>query len=325
MTSTGRRVRSKGRCPEKHAERRSCRAVVDSTLPPPCAARRVAAHDRWSGAGRHGGHRAPAGGPPPGCYHRAGTAPAVPRGGDLRSGGERRGRKERNGRRSPDGRVGWRWSRLLLAVFLPDLFRRRPREAATVAQRRVVSIVQSSPVPSEAPFIRPAVASASRSPRTASPSAKRGDRPPHLGSGPSSQPDGRRPGGPGPGAPAAATAPAVVQFIDGPYAGQEGQGSSRARAARSSCRLPPGDEVVVEIDTRRRDDMMVLIDRGACRSSRCSSGVRGDRCGRAGWRGLRAIAALALTLVLTLRLFVPAGHSRLGPGPLASCRDWSRR
>jgi uncharacterized membrane protein len=99
-----------------------------------------------------------------------------------------------------------------------------------------------------------------------------------------------------------------VQFIDGPYAGQEGQGIIQGPSG--ALELPdyrPGDEVVVEIDTAPDGTTsMVLIDRWRLPLLEMLLGAFAVTAAAvAGWRGLRAIAALALTLVLTLRLFVP--------------------
>ena len=203
----------------------------------------------------------------------------------------------------------------LLAVFLPDLV---PAEAhgdvATVAHARVVSIVQPSPNPSEAPFASAQLfasaqplASASTSPVPSDAATDPGESP---AAAPSSQPaTGGVQAAPGPGgAGSGQPLQAVVQFIDGPYAGQEGQGIIQGPSG--ALELPdyrPGDEVVVEIDTAPDGTTsMILIDRWRLPLLEMLLGAFAVTAAAvAGWRGLRAIASLALTLVLTLRLFVP--------------------
>ena len=111
-----------------------------------------------------------------------------------------------------------------------------------------------------------------------------------------------------------------MQFIDGPYAGQEGQGIIQGPSG--ALELPdyrPGDEVVVEIDTAPDGTTsMVLIDRWRLPLLEMLLGAFAVTAAAvAGWRGLRAIAALALTLVLTLRLFVPLVIRGWDPVPLA--------
>ena len=139
---------------------------------------------------------------------------------------------------------------------------------------------------------------------------------------PSSQPatgGGQAAPGPG-GAGSGQPLQAVVQFIDGPYAGQEGQGIIQGPSG--ALELPdyrPGDEVVVEIDTAPDGTTsMVLIDRWRLPLLEMLLGAFAVTAAAvAGWRGLRAIAALALTLVLTLRLFVPLVIRGWDPVPLA--------
>jgi hypothetical protein len=197
----------------------------------------------------------------------------------------------------------------LLAVFLPDLVPAAAHgEAATVAHARVVSTVQPSPIPSEAPLpsAQP-LASAPASPVASDAATAPGQSPAPA---PSGQPaTGGVQAAPGPGS-AGSGEPlqAVVQFIDGPYAGQEGQGIIQGPSG--ALELPdyrPGDEVVVEIDTAPDGTTsMVLIDRWRLPLLEMLLGAFAVTAAAvAGWRGLRAIAALALTLVLTLRLFVP--------------------
>jgi uncharacterized membrane protein len=176
---------------------------------------------------------------------------------------------------------------LLLAVFLPDLVPAAAHDVgAEVVHARVVSIVESSPVPSAQP-------TASAQPV---PSAQ-----PVASGAPSSAPSTSVPGGGQP-------LQAIVTFLDGPFAGQEGQGVIQGPSG--SLELPdyrPGDEVVVEIDTAPDGSKsMILIDRWRLPLLEMLLGLFAVTAAAvAGWRGLRAIAALALTLVLTLRLFVP--------------------
>ncbi len=101
---------------------------------------------------------------------------------------------------------------------------------------------------------------------------------------------------------------AIVEFLDGPYAGEEGQGIIQGPSG--ALELPnyrPGDEVVVEIDTLPDGTTsMILIDRWRLPLLEMLLGAFAVAAAAvAGWRGLRAVAALALTLVLVLRLFVP--------------------
>jgi uncharacterized membrane protein len=157
----------------------------------------------------------------------------------------------------------------LLAVFLPDFVPAAARgAAATVVHARVVSIVEPSPLPPGQPAPGPGGQSG-------------------PGSGPSQ---------------------AIVEFLDGPYAGQEGQGIIQGPSG--ALELPdyrPGDEVVVEIDTAPDGTKsMILIDRWRLPLLEMLLGTFAVAAAAvAGWRGVRAIAALALTLVLVLRLFVP--------------------
>ncbi len=117
---------------------------------------------------------------------------------------------------------------------------------------------------------------------------------------------------PTPASPASGAAPqprqAVVHFLDGPYAGLDGQGDIQGPSG--SLELPdyrPGDEVVAQIDTLPDGTRtMVVVDRwrlplfGWLLAAFAAAAIA-----VAGWRGLRAIVSLALTLILVLRLFVP--------------------
>ena len=161
----------------------------------------------------------------------------------------------------------------LLAVFLPDLVPPAAHgAAANLVHARVVSIVEPSPLPSEQP----------------TPS---GAASPGAGVGNGGEP-----------------LQAIVEFLDGPDAGQLGQGIIQGPSG--ALQLPdyqPGDEVVAEIDTGPDGTKsMILLDRWRLPLLEMLLGAFAVAAAAvAGWRGLRAIAALALTLVLTLRLFVP--------------------
>jgi uncharacterized membrane protein len=158
----------------------------------------------------------------------------------------------------------------LLAVFLPDLVPQQAHQtAANLVHARVVSVVRPSAPPTDA----------------ASPAPSGADV---AGGDQSTQ--------------------AIVLFLDGPYAGQEGKGL--VQGPSGALDLPDyraGDEVVVELDTQPDGTTsMVVVDRWRLPLLQSVLGVFAVAAvAVAGWRGLRAIASLALTLVLTLRLFVP--------------------
>jgi uncharacterized membrane protein len=192
----------------------------------------------------------------------------------------------------------------LLAVFLPDLVPSAAHgAAANVAHARVVSIIEPSPLPPEQPL----------------PSQPASPVPPGAGNAGGGSPapvpsdQGSATGGdqtaPGPGVQGGGEPlQAIVEFLDGPYAGQEGQGVIQGPSG--ALELPDyrsGDEVVVEIDTLPDGTKsMILIDRWRLPLLEMLLGAFAVTAAAvAGWCGLRAIAALALTLVLVLRLFVP--------------------
>jgi uncharacterized membrane protein len=164
----------------------------------------------------------------------------------------------------------------VLAAFLPDFV---PSAAhgliAGRAHARIVSLVKPSPSPG-AP-----------------------------GSQPGAQPDGSPPR-------------AIVTFLDGPYANQEGEGLVQGPSGQ--LQLPdyePGDDVLVEFDSQPDGSTsMAIIDRWRLPLLGVLVGLFAVVAATvAGWRGLRALLSLALTLVLTIRLFIPlviAGWSPVG-------------
>jgi uncharacterized membrane protein len=169
---------------------------------------------------------------------------------------------------------------ILLAVVLPDLVPPAARSAAAdLYHARVVSVTQPSP-PSQG-----------------------GPQPSTLDQGAASSADPGTDGGGG-GEPIEA----VVEFLDGPNAGKHGQGI--VQGPSGSLQLPDyrvGDEVVVEVDTNPDGTTsMIVVDRWRLPLLETLVALLAVAAAAvAGWRGLRAIVALALTLVLTLRLFVP--------------------
>jgi uncharacterized membrane protein len=172
----------------------------------------------------------------------------------------------------------------VLAVFLPDLLPATARgTVAELDHARVLSIIPAAPQPSdEAPAAGPP------SPGPESSPAPAGQASP--GQGDQQPPE------------------ALVLFLEGTYAGNEGRGLIQGPSG--SLQLPeykPGDEVVVEVDTQPDGTKtMAVVDRWRLPLLAALAGIAAVAAAAiAGWRGLRAAAALALTLVLTLRLFVP--------------------
>ncbi len=99
-----------------------------------------------------------------------------------------------------------------------------------------------------------------------------------------------------------------MEFLDGPLVGRQQTGLIQGPSG--ALELPDyrvGDEVVVEVDTAPDGTTsLILIDRWRLPLLEMLFGLLAVAAAViAGWRGLRAIVALALTLVLTLRLFIP--------------------
>ena len=187
----------------------------------------------------------------------------------------------------------------LLAVFLPDLLPAAAHRSATqLVHGRVISVVQAAALPSDQPSDVPVSS----------------DQPSDV-PGPSDQ-AGVPPGDQGP--PGAVEA--VVVFLDGPLAGQEGTGI--VQGPSGAFQVPdyrPGDDVVVEIDTTPDGTTsFALVDRWRVPLLATLVAILAVSAAVvAGWRGLRAIASLALTLVLVVRLFVPLVVLGWSPVPLA--------
>ncbi len=182
----------------------------------------------------------------------------------------------------------------LIAGFLPDLVPASARQgSATLAHARVISVAAPGPAaPAQPGAAAPASAlpGASAMPGSSDAPAASGD-----------QGTGGDQGGP-------LAAQATVEFLDGPLSGQRAVGIIQGPSG--SLELPdyrPGDEVVAEIDTQPDGTTsVILVDRWRLPLLGTLVGLFAVAAAAvAGWRGLRAIAALALTLVLTLRLFVP--------------------
>ena len=167
---------------------------------------------------------------------------------------------------------------ILLAVVLPDLVPPAARSAAAdLFHARVLSVTQPGPQ--------------------------------SQGAQPSAVDPGTGSAGPGTdGGGAGEPIEAVVEFLDGPNAGKQGQ--AIVQGPSGSLQLPDygvGDEVVVEVDTSPDGTAsMIVVDRWRLPLLETLVALLAVAAAAvAGWRGLRAIVALALTLVLTLRLFVP--------------------
>ena len=203
----------------------------------------------------------------------------------------------------------------LLAALLPDMIPAAARQnVAVFAHARVVSVDQPSPQPSGQPLASDQPVSSDR----AVPSDTVGpadSSSPDLGTGIGT---GIGPGdgtvGPGDGSGGgsgggqAAPPLATVLFLDGPLAGRQGQGMIQGPSG--ALELPdyrPGDDVIVEIDPNGDGTQSYsLVDRWRIPLFGVLCGVVTVLAAAvAGWRGLRAIASLARTLVLTVRLFVP--------------------
>jgi uncharacterized membrane protein len=173
----------------------------------------------------------------------------------------------------------------LLATVVPDLIPARARTGlATFAHARILS-VEAAPQGDGSSLL--------------------GDQPPPDASFP---PDASGGAGSGDGAPAVAPPQATVLFLDGPFQGNEGRGP--VQGPSGALELPdyrPGDEVVVQIDTAADGTLsMEVVDRWRMPFFLTLCGITAVLAAAvAGWRGLRAIASLALTLVIAVRLFIP--------------------
>jgi uncharacterized membrane protein len=111
-------------------------------------------------------------------------------------------------------------------------------------------------------------------------------------------------------APATDTAPplADVAFLDGRLVGQRAQ--AQVEGPSGQLQLPdyrPGDEVVVAIDTAPDGTQSVaVVDRWRLPLLQILVGAFAlVTIAVAGWRGLRSLVSLALTLVLTMQLLIP--------------------
>ncbi|MFN8632104.1 MAG: YibE/F family protein, partial [Chloroflexota bacterium] len=186
----------------------------------------------------------------------------------------------------------------LLAAFVPDLVPQAARTGlAQFAHGRVVSIIEPAPQPTEAPL-----------------PSDLGPAPSDGGSG------GDGSGGDGSGGPPPMPPQAVVELLDGPRAGQQIQGL--VQGPSGSLQLPDyrrGDDVVVEIDPQPDGtSTYAIVDRWRVPLFGALVGLLTVLAAAvAGWRGLRAVVSLALTLVLTVRLFVPLVIVGWSPVPLA--------
>jgi uncharacterized membrane protein len=180
--------------------------------------------------------------------------------------------------------------------------------------------VAASPGPSGRPGTSP-VASPATSPAS-SPSSDQASPGPGESAGPPVSPGTSPAASPtaSPGDQGTGGVQALVLFLDGPFAGQQGQGL--VQGPSGSVQVPdyhPGDEVVVEVDTAPDGTKsMALVDRWRLPLLGTLLGIfTVGAAAVAGWRGLRAVASLALTLVLTFRLFVPLVILGWSPVPLA--------
>ena len=203
----------------------------------------------------------------------------------------------------------------LLAALLPDMIPAAARQnVAVFAHARVVSVDQPSPQPSGQPLasdqpVSSAQPVASGPADSSSPDLGTGIGT-GIGPGDGTGGSGVGTGGPGTGSGGGQAAPplATVLFLDGPLAGRQGQGMIQGPSG--ALELPdyrPGDDVIVEIDPNGDGTQSYsLVDRWRIPLFGVLCGVVTVLAAAvAGWRGLRAIASLALTLVLTVRLFVP--------------------
>ena len=213
----------------------------------------------------------------------------------------------------------------LIVAFAPDLVPAGARTGlAQFAHGRVVSIAQPSagPTASGVPSAAPVESAA-----PAGPSLPPGSAGPATGSG---SPSGGAPGqstAPAGGAVGAGTggAPpnppeATVLMLDGPLAGREVQGL--VQGPSGALQLPdyrPGDDVVVEADPMPDGtSTYAVVDRWRMPLFGALVGLLTVLAAAvAGWRGLRAVVSLALTLALTVRLFVPLVIVGWSPVPLA--------
>jgi uncharacterized membrane protein len=202
----------------------------------------------------------------------------------------------------------------LLAAFVPDFVPQAARTGlAQFAHGRVITILEPTPQPTEAPL------PSDLGPGSSDAGAGAG------GDGTGTGGDGTGTGGDtgsgsGEGGPPPMPPQAVVELLDGPMAGRQIQGL--VQGPSGSLQLPDyrrGDDVVVEIDPQPDGtSMYAVIDRWRVPLFGALVGLLTVLAAAvAGWRGLRAVVSLALALVLTVRLFVPLVIIGWPPVPMA--------
>jgi uncharacterized membrane protein len=113
---------------------------------------------------------------------------------------------------------------------------------------------------------------------------------------------------------------ATVEFVDGPKAGQQEQ--AQVEGPSGQLQLPdyrPGDEVIVAVDTNPDGTQNVaIVDRWRLPLLRNLVGAFAIvTILVAGWRGIRALVSLALTLVLAFKILIPALLAGWNPVALA--------
>jgi len=102
---------------------------------------------------------------------------------------------------------------------------------------------------------------------------------------------------------------ATVEYVDGPKAGQQEQ--AQVEGPSGQLQLPdyrPGDDVIVAVDTNPDGTQSVaVVDRWRLPLLRNLVGAFAIvTILVAGWRGIRALVSLALTLVLAFKILIPA-------------------
>jgi uncharacterized membrane protein len=113
---------------------------------------------------------------------------------------------------------------------------------------------------------------------------------------------------------------ATVEFVDGPKAGQQEQ--AQVEGPSGQLQLPdyrPGDDVIVAVDTNPDGTQNVaVVDRWRLPLLRNLVGAFAIvTILVAGWRGIRALVSLALTLVLAFKILIPALLAGWNPVALA--------
>jgi len=113
---------------------------------------------------------------------------------------------------------------------------------------------------------------------------------------------------------------ATVEFVDGPKAGQQEQ--AQVEGPSGQLQLPdyrPGDDVIVAVDTNPDGTQNVaIVDRWRLPLLRNLVGAFAIvTILVAGWRGIRALVSLALTLVLAFKILIPALLAGWNPVALA--------